>query len=369
MPGLLDFFTSPTTALAAGLLTPSPQGTFGGGLQQGIAAALQAERSAMRQQLLKAELMKWQQQQQAAQARQTALGAITQQNQLQGPRRPQFQGQPLQQASLLERDPAAAARQMISAGDFEGGLQLMRAFGGDQGQIGSVSPSSFTPDSVAKFQTTGNYADLVPVPKSPLVSVNTAQPMSVSDLMKFRDPQGNPPPVGATVEDLKSGGFKMASTAEQTQYTGTKGALSFLDELEALAFDPQDPVFTEFSGVTGRTQAGIQNARDLAAQNPNRKNLVLYNDLAQGGLSIIVRALGEKGTLAEGDVKRIRNVLPKAAPLPDSPQIAREKMKTLRGIINEIAGRKPNSFQKMVEVNNQIYVIGADGQARPLLEK
>ena len=365
----MSLLGDPGMAAAAGLLDPRGTfGNFGSSLSNGINQYLAAQRAGLRQELLRQEIQK--QQAQAAQQaqQQAALAAVTKAPVQQGPRRPQFQGQPLTQQSLAQRDPQAAAQQMMQAGDFAGAQAIMKMYGGGGANIGAVSPSSFTPASVAKYRQSGSYADLVPVPKSPLV-VNQYgnQPMSPSDLMKFRNAKGETPPINATPDDLLSGGFKMKSTEEQSQMTGSKGALSLLDRLEGLAFDKESPVFVEYSGISGRSKQGLQNVRAIAAQEPESQNLVLYNDLAQGSLSVIVRALGEKGQLAESDIARIRPLLPKVTPMPDSPDTAKEKFKELRGVINEISGRAPNTNQKMVEVDGVVYVIGADGQARPLV--
>lgn len=163
MPFDFQGLLSNPSLLATGAALLDPRGTygsFGASLNNGLSAYLAAQRQQMLMQIQRAQLQQAMQarEQQAAEqrARQAALLAIT--------ATPEGQGQP-----MLQRNPAAAAQQLIAAGDLEGGLNLMKTFGA--ADIGAVSPSSYTPASIAKYAQTGNYNDLVPVERTPLVQI------------------------------------------------------------------------------------------------------------------------------------------------------------------------------------------------------
>ena len=56
-----------------------------------------------------------------------------------------------------------------------GSSRVSNVIGPAESKIGKPSPSDFTPESIAKFSTSGNYADLVPIPRpAPVTNINMA---------------------------------------------------------------------------------------------------------------------------------------------------------------------------------------------------
>jgi hypothetical protein len=123
------------------------------------------------------------------------------------------------------------------------------------------------------------------------------------------------------------------------QLREVRSVLDRLDELAPGAFAAVGP------GVTGRVVGGVQVKGQLSGQ--TNQDAVQFNSLAEGTLAPIIRALGEKGTLAEGDVKRARQLIPTLGAgltgLPDTPETARNKLKQLRDLMLDIETRAAGS--------------------------
>jgi len=67
--------------------------------------------------------------------------------------------------------------------------------------------------------------------------------------------------------------------------------------------------------------------------------LTALHSRIEGTLALIVRALGEVGTLTDKDIGRARTLQPVFAPIPDTQQVIAEKMRGLRGLVLEVASR------------------------------
>ena len=90
-----------------------------------------------------------------------------------------------------------------------------------------------------------------------------------------------------------------------------------------------------------RTKSGVSFAIDRAQQ--SNPDLNAYEAFGQGTLAPLIRAIGEKGALAEGDIQRGINLIPKTGnklgDLPDTSVVARQKMKQLRAWFTEALGK------------------------------
>ena len=106
------------------------------------------------------------------------------------------------------------------------------------------------------------------------------------------------------------------------------------NELERLAVGP-DGIFQNVEpGALNRGVSALEFVGQLATQND--PNISRFRDLSEGSIGSIVRTLGERGALAEGDVTRALGLLPRVfgdLGLPDTRKQATEKLKTLRGIL------------------------------------
>src|SRR5690606_9466692 len=69
-----------------------------------------------------------------------------------------------------------------------------------------------------------------------------------------------------------------------------------------------------------------------------------YEDRVRSSLAPIVRLFGETGALAEGDVQRALGRLPRTFPLPDTREVAQQKLRRLREYIT-IGLRNYNKIQ------------------------
>ena len=94
-------------------------------------------------------------------------------------------------------------------------------------------------------------------------------------------------------------------------------------------------------GVGGRVTGYL--SRYIGGVTQYNVDIARYNATRQGFVSNVARTLGEKGTLAEGDVQRAINNLPK---VNDTKAVAEGKLETLRTILR---GAKDSIIQKSTE--------------------
>lgn len=157
------------------------------------------------------------------------------------------------------------------------------------------------------------------------------EPIPISQIDSVRLPDGNPVPIGTTFEQARALGAQVQSPDEQKRRAQADAALGVLGELEELALGPSG-VFTNVEpGFVNRAAAAITHALDMATQNNPESSR--YEDLSKSTLAPFIKMLGESGALAEGDVSRALGLLPRNFPLPDTKQVAREKLRALREIV------------------------------------
>ena len=170
------------------------------------------------------------------------------------------------------------------------------------------------------------------------------QPLKAPELLHYIDKDGNHPSAGSTLNDVMQKGYKLASTQEINMLLAGRGAESTVNQLdkyvESIWGKPGEETITE--GIRKRTMAGASWAIDRAKQ--SNPDLNAYEAFGQGTLAPLIRAIGEKGALAEGDIQRGINLIPKTGnkfgELPDTSVVARQKMKQLRDWFNEALGKK-----------------------------
>ena len=175
-------------------------------------------------------------------------------------------------------------------------------------------------------------------------------PLTVQELLRFRDPvTGAPPKYGTTRRAAKQAGYLPVTTTEETQRMAEMGSDVILAQLETTA----KKIFSA-EGVLDRLLS-IPKANWAVYLQANT-DAVLYESLKNGVLANIVRTLGEKGTLAEGDVERARALFPTYVPVPDTKEIAELKLKQLRDLMAEFQARRKPKEEELVPV--QKYVPG-----------
>lgn len=160
------------------------------------------------------------------------------------------------------------------------------------------------------------------------------KPLSASDLLKYRLPDGSLPPGGATQSEVTAMGGVLMTDQQQKALEAAKQYGPVLDQLERLALG-EGGIFSDIEpGVSNRFQAGVDLfIGSLTRENPN---IALYDDLVNSTLSPLIKQLGEAGALAEGDVARAQGLLPKMRGeflLPDTREEAISKFNTVREIL------------------------------------
>jgi hypothetical protein len=73
-----------------------------------------------------------------------------------------------------------------------------------------------------------------------------------------------------------------------------------------------------------------------------------FHDMSQATLAPFIKFLGETGSLAQGDVQRAIGLLPRIFPLPDTGEVARDKIAELEEIITR-GVNKMNSVTRQSE--------------------
>jgi hypothetical protein len=152
------------------------------------------------------------------------------------------------------------------------------------------------------------------------------RPMSVTDLGHFVDRYGNSPPYGTTpAEVMRSGQYRQVNTQLANTVPSIKSAYKTLRLMEGLS----DRIFANEDLIARIGRMGEQTWQRFAQDDPAVSRFI---SLSRGTLATIIRSLGEKGTLAEGDVRRAEQLLPNLYP-PDKLDVAKAKIQQIREII------------------------------------
>lgn len=342
--GLLgDAFSSPLFNFGVGLLSASGPSTtpisMGQALAQGGQMASQAQRQQLQNQLIRAKLTEDARQQ-------AALGKLRE----------------------LISAPASTIPQQDAAAQFGGGPEgLLAAEAGDaasrqrqmMGLLAEVAPAQFAqgllaqmvPQKPTTLQREYEFLRLQGVPhekalealkKGTVVNVGSSkldEPLSASDLLKVRMPDGSTPPLGATARQIREAGGTVMGDTQQKALDAAEKFGGILDKLEDLALG-EDGVFTNVaSGLSNRVQSGLN--LFISSLNRSNPNIEAYESLAQGTIAPFIRQLGETGALAEGDTARGLGLLPQIRDsflLPDTREDAVNKLDALRDLLEKGVG-------------------------------
>ena len=173
------------------------------------------------------------------------------------------------------------------------------------------------------------------------------EPIPISSISDVRLPNGQAVPIGTTFRQAQEMGAQVLSGEEQKRNTQADAALGILAELEKLALGPKGLFATVDPGLANRAGAALQFGLDMLTQDDPRASQ--FHDLTKSTIAPFVRFLGESGALATEDVNRALGLFPKVFPLPDTQEVAAEKMAQVREII-ERGIRKMNSQQQPGEI-------------------
>ena len=358
---LLDFFNSPNAALAAGLLSPNQGGSFGNSLLSGIQASQAARQNNTQDQLGQVGLQMREASEQRRQAQQGIVSGLQGGGQLQ---------QGLIDAAAQSDNPAQTLISAIQSSAFDapegsgfkgtGVGQFYNTYidllGKKQAgetlspkenlQFESASRELLSPKIVGTPETGYTAVPAQPLPGLPQAAQGGGQSegaftdptrlLSKSEREGLRDPNnGELPPVGITLGEAtaEDSPFVSMDSKDSERLFAGKSALGIIDSLEGMS----SGLFKPFNGITERAIVSGTNFKDYMGGQSTA--LSTYVDARKGTLSMIVRALGEKGVLTQQDIQRIQSFIPSVFPIPDTPEAANNKFNQLRGIIKEINGR------------------------------
>jgi hypothetical protein len=346
MAFLNEFMQSPATILGLSVLNQADRPAAGLLQGQDLVNRFATQRSnlesaALRRDLMNQEMLKMQQEQElqrqraaTAQKRQDVLQDIFQPQPAAGPPQ-QVGGQlvPPTKPSLFQTQPEQALTR-LAAVDPQTAIGFMNA----------LKPAGGTN-----------------------IDIDLNEPMSMTDLIKIRDGEGNPPPIGASIRDISgarnpdgSPVYSVKSPKEQERTQNVDTALGLVGTMRNLAFPTEGkPLFQEYEGVFGRAAQGAQQGQSTE----RGKRLRLYNNATQGFLSMLARTFGERGTLTNQDIGRALKLLARAHFWPDQPDTARDAFDQLEGLIREIDGREaPDSPNVTVKaIGDTVFIKQPDG--------
>ncbi len=142
-------------------------------------------------------------------------------------------------------------------------------------------------------------------------------------------------PYGTTAQ--QAAGARPLTAAQRTKLDAQNASLAIVDNMER-QIQALTKAGTKFpTGPLERIRAIPQTAKDIYLQaNPQ---LVRVHRQVEGTLALIVRSLGEVGTLTDGDIERARSLMPTFAPIPDTEAVIQQKLAGLRELIREVTAR------------------------------
>lgn len=175
------------------------------------------------------------------------------------------------------------------------------------------------------------------------------KPLSPTDLVRLRLPDGSSLPLGTTSRQAAAAGAKAYSDTELTRQVNTSTALNTLGEIKSLALG-KDGAFVDNGGspltnnVLARLANGISNGLGAFVGTDASMRRDVFNSTARGSISSLVRSMGEAGSLSDGDVSRALSLIPQLGAKPDTEATARAKFEELQKIISRGAtGLTPSS--------------------------
>lgn len=128
-----------------------------------------------------------------------------------------------------------------------------------------------------------------------------------------------PKPVGASKESEMQ---KPVNVAETT-----------VNDIDEMLFGESGIMHDYKPGTEGRLSEVVKANAQKYLQNDPR--YAMYDQLTQGSLSNVARALGgEKGALSDSDVARVQTLLPVVTGInPDTPEVAKQKIRRLKNLV------------------------------------
>lgn len=215
-------------------------------------------------------------------------------------------------ARPAKADQQNAINAMLQAGDIEGAKQL----------LGVVSPrqgSRARPLQVQGINAQGKEVTFIIDPTTDEVIREIPLPTSRT---------------AAGQVDLAARKAAAVAGVKKETDPAIAGAFGVLDILEELSGR-----ILKNEGLTKRiVSAPGMTYEAMAQENPD---IALYESISKGSLATVIRAMGERGALTEGDQQRALNLIPKVFPIPDRKDVASAKIGQIRKILQKAQGMEP----------------------------
>lgn len=331
---LSPLFNFGTGLLAASGPTAQPT-SFGQRLASGMQFAGDAQSSAMRNQFIRERILAGQAERQQQEQRQKALSELT--GLLGGETITPQQGDPDDlTATTTAPDPRRMMGLLAQIAPQQFAQGLLAQMGPQEATslqrnliAAGIDPQSeqgrkIIVDSLTKSGTTVN------VGTDPL-----DKPLTPDQLLRFRDKDtGKPPSVGSSPRDIQAGNFALQGTEEQLASSTARDIAPVISRMETLGLGEGGILLGNEAGLVGRGVAEAKTFVERFAQTDPK--FAEFMSLTDAFKAQIARLGGEKGPLTEPDVARAGALVP----LPtDTPEIARDKIKNLRGFLQSKLGQ------------------------------
>jgi hypothetical protein len=183
------------------------------------------------------------------------------------------------------------------------------------------------------------------MPGTPMVNITQGgdAPMKPTDALRYVNDKGEHPPAGTRPSEAVASGYKLTSTAKQTQRMGKEEALKVVNKLAELAVG-DDGVFSDVDpGIAALASRGEFAWQGLMQEDPRYRTYLGYSEAT---VAPLIRALGEKGTLATEDVARAFGLIPRPGDTTETANLKIQNLKALfvsKGIINDKKSTKPSA--------------------------
>lgn len=174
-------------------------------------------------------------------------------------------------------------------------------------------------------------------------------PLSSKDTLRFINKEGKHPKAGVTPKQALDQGFIEASTAEQSLALAQRGPKAIIKQLRGFL-----DLFPE-KGLAARGKAAVSLQKELITQDDPR--VAQFESISKGSTALLVRALGEKGTLNEGDIERAQLLQPKISGrfgLPDTREVAEGKIARIEKILTMIQTGEAGSLEEAIGITGGI---------------
>lgn len=180
-----------------------------------------------------------------------------------------------------------------------------------------------------------------PTPRIGRTALDT--PLDPTDLARFRTSDGQIPPPGSTMRSIHAAGGRQITTAEAGSEASTRATQEVIGQLQTFV----DDLFQGDPGILNRAAEAAKRGFEFVSQtNPD---VAAYIGFSEGTIAPLIRQLGDKGSLAEGDVGRGLSLIPSILPFPDTKEVAQKKMAILQQVVDAATQGGPRAAARVLD--------------------